>query len=169
MVIRNEDWKELSLNYINSVREILESGNHVRIPNPDLNHAKLLIYALFEKARNSIKIFSENLSAELYGDERILRVLNSLNNVNVEIIVEDNPESHIEGVDINKLEDCEDVKKIPGHFIVVDGISYRFEKPHTIGDSKDVRGTADFNDRKISEEMEFAFDNILKPHSRPIV
>ena len=163
--VKDEYWK--------SVETSCENNESIEIPNPSLNHAKLLIFNLFRKAERSIKIFSGNLDEDLYGTEEIQNAMKSIkDDVTVEVVVDCKPQSNIYNKDKkvvpNKLEEgWKGRERIPGHFMVVDGMSYRFEKNHKLGNNSQIKGVANFNDTGVASSMEFVFDKILMDNSHP--
>ena len=172
--IKKEDWGNISEKYYDLVLDCFTKNSDTKIPNPNVEHAKFLTAFLLSKAKKAVRIFSGNLSKEVYEDPRIKEILSSKEGIKLQIIVEDNAEADLKEkypnieVSISKLESNEETNRVPGHFIVIDNESYRYEKNHQNGNLTDIKGTANFNDKKVSSAMVAVFDNLLKPSSKEI-
>jgi len=168
------DWSGVDEIYYNNVENAISSDLNINLPNSTLSHARYLIYNLIKRANNYVKIFSGRLDKNLYGDGDIQEVMREAinNNVKIDIIVEQNPETNLNTIDsrirVSKINDATLSSKIPGHFLIVDGKAFRFEKEHgKILSHDEVGGVVNFNCPPVASSMEILFNHLGKS-SNPI-
>ena len=125
----------------------------------------LLIYLLLKKAKKSIKIFGGNLSKNIYDFKMITEAVDELpSNIKIEILLNEKEESkvfeNINEVKIKKLNDYEYKSKVPGYFVIIDDVSFRFSK-YTQDGKDNLRGTGNFNNPNVARSMSQVFDEIF--------
>ena len=152
-----KDFSELkiSIEYRKLVEDADKFDQDFFIDNSTINHAKFLTLKLINRAKNFIRIFTDNLSEVYYCNHIILEALKiKLNkNTKIEIITRNRTKSE-EFVELQKqykdnlkLYTLKDKADTENHFLLVDDVSFRIELPHTKKDT----AISDFNvDAKVN-------------------
>lgn len=160
------EYKQLVLDAFNNERSFF-------IPNRTLNHAKLLVYLLFKKAKKSIKIFSGNLNSNIYEDAEIKKaLLDSLRinkNLTLDVITEGKIDSTNLETDLRTEFSSRVTFKIVkptkvNHFILVDESSFRIESIHENNKKHEFIGKANFNDTILGSSINRMFEHIQHPN-----
>ena len=163
-------------------RKLVESADKFSqdffIDNSTVEHAKFLTLKLINRAKNFIRIFTNNLSEVYYSNHIILEALKEKLNKNtkVEIITRNKSESK-EFVELQKLYKnnltlytLKDKAYGENHFLLVDDASFRIELPHSkkdtaISDFK-VDAKVNFYNEEIGGLLRGLFED-LKSQSTP--
>ncbi len=159
-------WDTVEPEYKSSVSKAINEDLSVNIPNSTLAHAMYLTLNLINRAKSSIRIYSGKLHGRLYQDGKIKEaMMNALRKgVEIKIVVEAVPES-VEGyseIPIRIINDSSLSDQMPGHFLVVDNESYRFEKDHLeIEEDTDIQGLANFNNPRVASQISSIFEKYL--------
>ncbi len=167
MKSKTENWHGISENYFKLIKESSEGNINIRIPNPSFYHAQLSVFTLIKRAKKSIKIFTGSLSKNIYDNKNVKEAINNLSdNIKIEIVLESEKDSNSfdskKNKVIMKLNNNEKaIKDLPGHFMLIDNQSYRFEKYGKNRLVDNSAGITNFNDVEFANIMNNVFDKLL--------
>lgn len=159
--------KKLTDSYRELVQKLARERTGEPVFNTSLDHAGVLIEAMFQHARGSVNILTGKLNARVYGREEVVqqaRLFLADPGHEVRILIEDASEEALrehpffEAFSDNSNLHVKLVNRdlAPGykfHFTVMDGDSYRFER-----DKESPAAVAAFGDTEGATSMSTFFD-----------
>lgn len=176
--------------YDQMVKEFIEKDSPVKFCNLTKEHAKFIIKAFIDSAKESIEILSGACFGEFYKENDFYDSLKHAasqickpGKIRIITIGDDKSESareHFEG--INREIGCRVIDFMPckyknpdkpdplSHFIVVDRKRYRKEEPHTpVGTPETVKAEVCCNDKDTAGMLSNTFDVVWKTISTAAV
>ncbi len=168
--------------FIEEVKVYALTDSNAVFNNKDEKHGRIVMAEIFKKAQN-IKLYSGELSPNIFdSDEFIdsLRLFISKPDSQINILVESEPlkdsrimnilKQYSSKVKIRKINNDILQKwvalKANNHFVVADGVMFRYETKH--GGSRAYEAICSFNKTDIAQTLETNFNNLYLLNSTDI-
>ena len=164
-----KDYTALDL-YRDLFRRMLREKSEETVSNDSADYARILIAELLRSAQHEVWIYCTKFNGDVWSDKDVLDALRAAtgNRVVFHVLTRLAPDSGNEAVEILnaakvdvKTIDRAKADSVPNrNFLVVDGISYRFEI-----DPEQRRGIACANGVKNAQSLIRAFQNLVAPEA----
>ncbi len=159
--------------YRQLIEELARKSMNQRVSNGQPQHAAILLETMLKRARESVRIFTGELSPEAYDAPGLVEAALQFvgkHGSRLRILLQERHTREwtmgrplVKSVDVNKANLCGtlEVRCATGayagpaahHFAVMDEQGYRFEHDHS-----KMRATANFNEPKVARSLITAFD-----------
>jgi phosphatidylserine/phosphatidylglycerophosphate/cardiolipin synthase-like enzyme len=164
--------------YRQFIERIADSQLNQRIPNGKPAHAAILFETMFKKAKDTVRIFTGDLSREAYGTQELLQSAKSAvqRGVTVQILLQHKKDrawmvaqplietAMYNGSLPSNIEvrcAIEPYSSSTKHFAVMDHVGYRFEVDHD-----HCKAFANFNEPVAANNLARAFDGAFSAANR---
>lgn len=165
--------------YATLVDRLAREKANARIPNGKPEHAKALLQSMFRHAQSEVRIFSLELSEQVYGSEMAAAAASFLGRegTSLKILLQ----RHVDAVKhpmLSELEkaqiigqlvvrdNADDFWRDAKHFAVMDKSGFRFEFTHDLANAK-CEAIANFNEPDTAKSLADAFDGAFSlPQAR---